>query len=322
MGYGGALIWSGLARNLKNKYPNKKIIFIYGNGIIEKIKAFLMKKPKDYVVFDNNPDIYFVVDKIRWLFFERWKFNDNEIIVIDMDDPKFWYWEKDTKKRTIYKKGKHAIEISCESFGIKNPILKPKIVLTDEEIKKVDNVLNNHNLQRNKFICIEPHVKEDFTPNKAWFWDRWQELVERLGNYFRKNNLDIKIVQVGAGGKRVLDGVIDLTGKFTFRETARVLELSLFFVGYMGGLVHLSKAVGKRSVVLISAWEPKELASYPDDINIYKDVECKHCGLKVPCHYNRECMDLITVDEVFNEVINLLKDLENGETHENKMSNM
>ncbi len=303
MGYGGALIWTGLARNLKKEFPSKKIIFLYSKPI----KHILFNiKNNDHSIYKNNDDISLVINKFKWVFM-RYKFNKEDIIIVDMNDPSYIYCEKDTAEKIYYKTGKHAIQIACDVHGIKNALLKPKIVLDREENNKVENLLKTFRLKDKKYICVEPHAKLNFTPNKAWFWDRWQQLMDNLNRYFSENNLDIQLVQIGLSTDKVLNGVLDLTGHTTFRETAGLLKNSLFLIGYMGGLIHLSKAVGNKNIVLLSPWEPKELASYHDDVNIYPEIECKNCGLKIPCPKERECMKKITVWEVDRACRTLIK---------------
>lgn len=308
MGLGGALIWTGLARNLRRDFPSKKIIFTYKNSI----KGIVLNKTVDeHTVFENNDDIYLIVDKIKW-FFLRHKFKKDEIITVDMDNPSYIYCEKDTNEKIFYKTGRHAIQIACGVHGINNPELKPKIVLKVEEKKKTDDLLEEFKLKDGNYICIEPHYKSSFTPNKAWLWDRWQSLADELNKYFSHNSLNIKIVQIGPSTNHVLDGVLNLTGKTSFREAAGILKKSLTFVSYEGGLAHLSRAVEKRGVVLISAMLPKELMAYPENINLYTEISCKNCGLKIPCMKGRECMEKITVSEVSEACKKLIMEILSG----------
>lgn len=295
MGYGGALIWTGLARNLKQTYPDKKIIFIYRKSLKD---LFFRKPHSDHIIYKNNPDIFLIIDKLKWLF-EKRKFDLSQCIIIDMDELKYHYWGKDSKEKIEFKEGKHAIQFACDPFGIEKAELKAKIVLDDKEKELIDALLRDNGLKENSFICIEPHANQAFTPNKAWLWERWQELADKINNHIKQNNLDIKLVQIGMPGGKILQDATNLTGKTSFRNTARILEKSKFFICYIGGLVHLSKAMNGRNIVLVSAWEPLELASYPDDINFYTNVDCKNCGLKIPCPYDRKCMSEITVNEVF-----------------------
>lgn len=302
MGYGGALIWTGLARNLKQRHPEKKVVFLYRRSL----KDFLRGKPHpDHGIYDNNPDIAGIYDLHVWPLL-KWKF-PKDAIIVSMNRPEYGYAFEETGCNIRYKTGRHAIQIACDVHHIDNADLRPKICLRTEEKRHVDKLLASHGLEPGKYICIEPHSKESFTPNKAWFWENWQQLIARLHSFLDREFPETKIVQIGAPGGDLLEGVIDFTGKTSFRQAAQLLENSLTLITYMGGLVHLAKAVGRRSVVLISAWEPYELAAYPDDTNLYTHIECENCGLLTPCPKDRECMKCITVDSVYNAAVRLIR---------------
>ena len=310
MGFGGALIWTGIARNLKSKYPDKRVIFYYRYR--GSLKDYILKpfrtEPShpEHVIYKYNEDIECVCDHLTWLL-KKWFYRQGISIIVDLDNPAYFYYERDRAERIFYKTGRHAIQIGCDVHNIPNAKLQPKIKLSDREKERANRLLKSHGLFSNQYICIEPHAKKEFTPNKAWFWKNWQELVNHINRYVRDNHISCNLVQIGVKTDRVLKGVVDLTGKTSFRETAHILKNAITFLSYMGGLTHLSKAVGKKNIVIISAWEPLELASYPDDINLYTDIDCKNCGLKIPCPINRKCMAAITVQQVYEVVKSVLK---------------
>lgn len=287
MGYGGALMWTALGRNLKQTYPDKKVLFIY------------KKANPDFIIYDNNPDIDKMLSKYKY-FFLKSKFNQKDWIIVDMDNSQLQYWEKDDKKRVIYKSGKHAVEWAAEYFKIKNISLKPVLRLTDKELKKVDELLATHNLKGRDFLVIEPNSKKSFAPNNGWFWDRWQKLADLL------NKKGQVIVQLGPEGLPVLSGAVNLTGKTSFREAVGLIGRAKLFIGYSGGLMHGARAMDVKAVILASGFEPLELANYPQNLNIYKEIDCAPCGLKTPCPYGRKCMQKITVEEVYNSTLELL----------------
>lgn len=299
MGYGGALIWTAVARNLKAQAPYKKVICVCRNTW----QRFLTGRPlPDAEVYRNNPDISFFIDSRIWPLIRPF-FSPQRYAILDMTDPRMVYWEEDSEVRVVYKKGRHAIQIACDALGISDAQLKPRIVFGPEELLKVDKLLVECGLEKGRYICLEPQANFSFSPNKEWFWDRWQELVDKLDKALRPEG--IRIVQIGKKG-RVLGGVIDLTGRTTFREAGVVLERAITFIGYIGGLVHLAKSVGKKNIVLVSGFEPLELASYPDDVNFYVPLDCSGCGLKVPCPRERECMRKIPVGDVVRKVLEVL----------------
>jgi ADP-heptose:LPS heptosyltransferase len=297
MGYGGALIWTGLVRNIKLQYPNKKIILVYKKTILNYIRN---TQNNDLIIYKNNPSIFSVISKYKY-YFNFFKYSIHKYEIVFMDNKDYIYCTKDTKEKIYYKTGRHAIEIACDTHNIECSNLKPEICLTNKENEKVDSILAQDNLNSINFICIEPNIKESFTPNKDWGFDRWQELVNLMTEYININNINLEILQIGSGEGRILKNVINVSGKFTFRETARVLQKSSLFISYIGGLTHLSKAVDRNSIVLVSAWEPLELATYPDNINLYSNIECSNCGLKIECPNNIKCMKDILVSDVYEK---------------------
>ena len=296
MGYGGALIWTGLARNIKQRWPEKKVVLVHGKSL----KQLLLGKPyKNKVMYHNNPDIDLVTDEISWLW-QRWQHNPRQTVVIDMRRPEYLYWQRYTPERIEYKTGQHAIAVASAVHAIDDAELKPRVVLTQEEASQTDALLRQHALKPGAYLCIEPHTKTSFTPNKAWPFQRWQELANQL--VARGETL----VQVGAPGNAILAGAVDVTGKVSFRETGRILEQAKLFVGPVGGLLHLSRAMGTKNVALVSPWEPRELATYPDDINIFAGSAEHHCGKLTPCEECRASMAALSVDEVFKRVTEAL----------------
>jgi len=296
MGYGGSLIWTAFVGNLKKAYPDKKVLFVYRK---KKKYYFFGKASSDFLIYDNNPDIDKMLPKYKYIFLKR-KFKKNEWTVADMTNPHLHYRYGDTKEKIFLKQGKHAIARACEYFGLKNILLKPVLKLTNQEQGKVDKLLNDNNLREKKFIVIEPNTKGEFTINKRWFWDRWQELAGLLQ---AQGHI---LVQLGPPGVKVLPNAIDLTGKTSFREAAGVIGQARLFVGCEGGLMHATSAMDTKAVILVSGFESPEMFCYPQNINIYKKVECSPCGLKTPCPYDRKCMKKITVEEVYRAVLKLL----------------
>jgi len=295
MGLGGALIWSAVFRNLAFKHPDKKIVVRYKTSILN-----IFKEPGDFIVYRQNPRVHLIANNYLWPF-QRLRLRSGDFLLVDFQDPSLWYWGKDTPEKLIYKMDKlHAIEYATKHFGIEKADLHPEIYLSKEEKDRAVQRLKEYDLYNNRYICFEPNTKGTFSSNKAWAKDRWPELIKRLQDYNAINGMGFKFIQIGSLGGIKIDGLIDMRGVCTFREAAEILRRSSFLVSYAGGLVHLAAAVDTPAVVLISAWEPKETLAYPNNINLYTDLDCAICGLKTPCPRGCLCMDRITVDMVFD----------------------
>jgi ADP-heptose:LPS heptosyltransferase len=300
MGFGGALIWSGLARDLKAHYPDSTVAFIYDHPVRSILKN---RYPLENLIYANNPDIDILCVKSHWKL-KRFFVPSKRLFVVDLNDPKYFYWEKATEERMILKKSPHAIQIMASEFGIPNSLLQPTIRFYDGEVLRARMIQARYGLTQGKYICVEPCSKESWTPNRAWFEDRWLELIQQLKRYIKEKRLDLKIVQLGAPQSSfALDGVINLQGLTTFRECGLILQDSRLFISTEGGLTHLAAAVKTPSVVIMSGYNPKELMSYPQNINLYHDMPCSGCGLRIPCELDRQCAKTITVEEAFEAAL-------------------
>ena len=141
-------------------------------------------------------------------------------------------------------------------------------------------------------VLIEPNTK---TPdsNKAWLWERWQELVDRGGRY----------IQVGPEGIRELRGVERVITP-TFRHACAILSVSRAFVGTEGGLHHAAAALGRPAVVLFSEFISPEITGYKSHRNLRHANDI--CGSRVPCASCRRSMEAISVDEVERNLMEIV----------------
>lgn len=133
-------------------------------------------------------------------------------------------------------------------------------------------------------ILVEPNTKVA-GGNKAWLFERWQELVDRNPGHY---------LQVGSVDSRKLAGVQFV--ETSFRHALAILSVSAGFVGTEGALHHAAAALGKPAVVLWSEFISPEFTGYVSQHNI------RHakgwCGNRQACARCRASMLLISVDEV------------------------
>lgn len=142
-------------------------------------------------------------------------------------------------------------------------------------------------------ILIEPHTKIE-GGNKAWIWERWQELVDRGGRF----------IQVGKPGTRQLNG-IEFVETQSFRHAMAVLSVSQAFVGPEGALHHAAAALRVPAVVLWSEFIAPEFTGYSTQRNLRHAGPA--CGSRVPCEGCKASMDKITVDEVWGALMQTLE---------------
>jgi len=208
-------------------------------------------------------------------------------IIIDCNANENSYAVSCTPERFVFKSG-NAIMMLCKRFGceVASPP-RPELFFTEEERQRAARWTEG----LGDFIALEPHAKDDYTPNKSWFFERWQAVVDHVSEL-------ITVVQVGLPGKALLKRVVDFRGIGSFRDTACLLGGAKLFVGTDGGLMHAAQAVGIDSVILYGGYTPIELTAYNNNINIYHHVACAPCGLRIECPFHKKCLASIQVEEV------------------------
>jgi ADP-heptose:LPS heptosyltransferase len=139
----------------------------------------------------------------------------------------------------------------------------PRVYLTQDEIDAA------RRRYAGCYIAVCPASKKDFSANrKEWGLERFQELRDRLSEY--------DFVQIGVPDDPLLDNVTDARG-LPVRQSAAVIQNAWFFLGLEGGLMHLAKAVGTRSVIIYGGYVRPEVSAYSENLNIHSDVECSPC---------------------------------------------
>ncbi len=284
-GIGDGLAFSGAIENFKRN-----------NNILGKI--LINHKQKE--LFYNNPNVEFIdfgfyvktyLEKTKNLILDLKNigldliFLDYKTIVKLYDEKYFGY------------PNSHIITELAKKMVISGEIeLKPKIYLTDEE-KSFGKFFET------KQIAIISGSEDE---TKNYGYKNFQEIVDSLKSRFN-------FVQIGKRTDKKLDGAMDLRGKYSIREVASILYNSDLFVGEIGGLMHLARAVDTRAVIAYSTHEPKNLAYYSCNKNIFSDYECKECfvgenSVEVYCKHNFNCMKEIKTNKMISAIEDFMKD--------------
>ena len=257
MGLGGYLAWTAAAREIRKRTGhNTKMIPVESHGNFIKVI--------DSEIFRHNED--FCLD------FKKAAAEGTLLLPMVLNNQNANYCKKDTPQKAFHRQDKHIIEQYCEVYGIENPELK--CYLTTSEDCWSDTRVRSE-VGEEKFVVIEPNSKTNYTPNRAYPFEKWQKIVDDLKE-------EVNFVQVGVSGSKILNNVIDLTGKTSFRDTAKVIQMSELFISAEGGLVHVATAVNTKSIVLITGYQSEKMVAYPQNINVNISNH-EVCGLKVSC---------------------------------------
>lgn len=131
--------------------------------------------------------------------------------------------------------------------------------------------------------------------NKEWFYDRFEAVVKAIRG-------DFHVLQVGSKTDPRLESAEDLRGKTTIRETAALMANSIVFVGLVGFLMHLARAVNCRSVIVYGGRERPWQSGYTCNVNLTGDTPCSPCWRWNTCDYDHECLKLVSASAVVEGV--------------------
>ncbi len=213
------------------------------------------------------------------------------------------YEHRQTAKR-------HELEYNltlAEVLGapLKDP--EPKILLSPEDREWAKERLAKAGVKEGeKFVGIHPGsggTARDWRPEK------FGELGERI-----QKELGARAIVTGVEAEKALADIVAskmsrapvmIIGETTLKQLAAVLEREAAFVSNSTGPMHLAAAVGTPVVVMfppIKACSPKRWGPWGKGHKVIlpKVPECKKC-VETQCRYC-DCMDMISVDEVFNAV--------------------
>lgn len=151
--------------------------------------------------------------------------------------------------------------------------------------------------------CCDAGTYSTVMLNKLWPKKRFQRVIEGIRNF---RDVNVEVIQIGSAQDPLLENVIDLRGKTTVRETAAILANSLCFVGTVGFLMHLARAVECRSVIVYGGREHSCQTGYICNENLDSFVECSPCWLWNDCDFERRCMTMISPEDVLAAVQRVL----------------
>jgi hypothetical protein len=231
-------------------------------------------------LFEGNEDVDAVVPfddryerMVSWLGGHRWHAR---------------YDERDPVADRCTLPPRHIIALMCEACGLDGPVtLRPYLRLSDRE-RAVGRLATRQIALHSSGMSSEAGMR-----NKEWFVDRFQGVVDALHGEFT-------FIQVGAASDPRLDHCVDLRGRTSIRESAAILANSVVFLGQVGFLMHLARAVDRPAVIVYGGRELPWQSGYLCNTNLSTPLPCAPCWRWNACDnpIERECMRRIGVDEV------------------------
>jgi ADP-heptose:LPS heptosyltransferase len=208
-------------------------------------------------------------------------------------------WEATRLARTIHQLGK--IDLQDDRYW--------NLLLSQSEISRAKEILGIH--IKKEIIAISPGTKMQ---SKDWEEKNWLNLLNKmkevLNEYF--------LLVVGSPEEKAIgeksctvwgENSVNLCGAVTLRESAAMLKYAKLFIGHDSGPMHLSAAMGVPCLAIFSARNiPREWFPRGNKNKIiYHKTNCAGCNLEICIIEKKKCILSITVEEVYEKVVNMLK---------------
>ena len=154
----------------------------------------------------------------------------------------------------------------------------------------------NTSVPKKDYICVQSTKTYSSTLmlNKQWDEDSLNEAINSLKDRY-------ELVQLGTLEEPRLHNTIDQRN-ICLSDTAKLLANAKFFIGQVGFLMHLARAVDTRSVIIYGGREKAWQSGYPCNENIESSPSCSPCWQNNQCDYQRQCLSAISTQDLLRGV--------------------
>jgi len=196
-----------------------------------------------------------------------------------------------------------------ELLGGKREGCEPEVFLSDKELQWASKALGSKGININMLtIAIHPGA---YYPSQRWSAQRFGELARLILDRYKT-----QVIILGSGNEKdLVNKVKEIAGKevrdfsgLRLREFMALLSRCHLLICNNSGPLHIASALKVSTVSMIGPTvTPLWLPSGRYDLVINKRLSCSPCNRAV-CK-GHECMESITVDEVFEAVQSQLIDI-------------
>jgi hypothetical protein len=234
-------------------------------------------------LFEGNPDVSFTIPPRRGL--------AARVLRTGLDLTRLAYSGYDPAADRDTPLKEHILVTICRAAGITGSIdLRPYFFLSPAELSAGRRFEKQIVIQSSSLGSLYAMA------NKTWYADRFQWVARHLLP-------EASLIQLGGREDPPLEGALDLRGKTTLRESAAILANSIIFLGGVGFLMHLARAVDCRSTIVYGGRETPELTGYIANANLTGPTPCSPCWLRSKCDFGHECMNMISAGSVLEAAL-------------------
>ena len=190
---------------------------------------------------------------------------------------------------------RHIVAELCARAGVAGPVaIRPYLALSDTEKAAAAWADGQIVIQSSGMAARHPML------NKQWAQDRFQGVVDALAE-------EVSFIQLGAAADPALRHVKDLRGATSIREAAAILSQARLYIGTVGFLMHVARAVECPAVIVFGGREAPWQTGYICNTNLYSAVPCAPCWRSNTCDIDRKCMRDIAVTDVVSAIQDMME---------------
>lgn len=215
-------------------------------------------------------------------------------------------------QRTKAIKESHQIDYYIEmvkSLGCM-PTQKSICLLPDQDSHSIsDDIFRQHGIKGDKLLVgLAPGAT--YGPAKKWFPERFAAVADRLIDEFAAQVVLLGSLEDRKSADEVQQksrhSLINLSGNTNLKEAIAVMARCALFISNDSGLMHIAGALNVPLVAIFGSTNPAATSPVGNkSIVICKNVSCSPC-LKEVCPTDFRCMDMISIDDVYETARNLL----------------
>jgi heptosyltransferase-2 len=195
----------------------------------------------------------------------------------------------------------------------KLPYSKGEIIikLTEEEIKFKNDFIKEKDLNKFDFIIGINAGASDRWQFKKWRLEGYAELIDMLTKKYNcgvllfggKDEIEANSVLIN-----VSKNVINTGENNSLREFFSLVDISDVFITGDTLALHVATALEKSVVCMFGPTSHTEIEDYNRINKVIPDLDCLVC-YKNTCDIRPNCMEIISVEMVYNSVVDSLKKL-------------
>ncbi len=324
-GMGSIIQATPMLAAIKSKYPNVELIFVSTKGnkaILSKIDSI-----DTLVTIDDSSLFSFAISNLKSLLFLIKKRPE---VYIDLEiysdfSTLFTLFSLSVNRIGFYLRSssfRMGMYTHMMFFNPKVPISKVYLQMAhligcgveNTELIPLSKTIHKPFEHVRKYIVINPN-SSDLRLERRWAAKNFIELINRM--LIALPEYDILLI----GSKTEQDyteSIVDifkdervqnLAGKTSIDEAITVINNATAMITNDTGPMHLAFALNTPVVCLFGPCSPEQYGMSKNATIIYKNTYCSPCVHDfeiAPCNGNNICMQLISVEEVYNELLHLL----------------